>query len=152
MIAIVTIPAFSQMPGTRPASRRPSVIVESAVSAAAAASPASVPVPIHPHASSATASSAYASRAPRIAQPSASAAPGGTSTSATQVSPSATWGMSAIAPTTTAIDNGRMSAQARPLRRSSHGGIPAAGSATSDAWAPISTPSATRNGVFTPQP
>ncbi len=36
MIAIATIPAFSQMPGTRPASRRPSVIVLRAVSAAAA--------------------------------------------------------------------------------------------------------------------
>ena len=40
-------PAFSQMPGTPPASRRPTVAALRAVSSAAAASPASVPVCTH---------------------------------------------------------------------------------------------------------
>ena len=55
MIAIATIPAFSQSPGTPPASRRPTVTALSAVSTAAAASPASVPVCVHARTSSATA-------------------------------------------------------------------------------------------------
>ena len=72
--------------------------------------------------------------------------------SAIQVSPSATCGTSSIAPTTTATESGRISDQPRPLKRSSQAGMPAPGSATSAAWVEMSTPSATRNGVFTPPP
>ena len=60
---------------------------------------------------------ASAGLAPRIAQPVASIAPTGTSTSAIQVSASATCGTSSIATTTNAIETGASSAQPRLLKR-----------------------------------
>ena len=81
-------------------------------------------------ASSGAARSASGGRAPCIAHPSASAQPIGTRISAIHVSTSAVNGTRAIAPTTSAIDSGATSAQARPRKRSAQCGTPAAGSAT----------------------
>jgi hypothetical protein len=58
------------------------------------------------------------------------------------VSASAVSGISSIAPTTTAIESGRISAHHPPAKRRIQRGTPAAGSATRLAWAEIRTASA----------
>ena len=126
MIAIATIPRRRYRPGTRPPARRPTVIADRTVRTAAVASPARVPVCHQAKTNPSSARIASGGLAPFIAQPSASAAPIGTITSANQVSPFATSGIASIAATTIAMLSGRMSAHAGPLSLSSQRGMPGA--------------------------
>ena len=138
-IAIAITAAFSRLSGAPPASSRPSVIAEPAISTIVATWPTRSPGYAQASASNGSVSAASHRRAPRIAQPSARAQPIGTRISAIQVSASAVHGTSAIAPTTTAIDSGSTNAHAPVRRRRSQNGSPAAGSRTHAAWAVVST-------------
>jgi hypothetical protein len=107
------------------------------MSAIVASWPARVSCSVHASASSGPAATAAHGRAPCIAQPSASAQPGGTSSSAAQVSTSALEGSRSMAAMTTAIDSGSTSAHAPPRKRCRARGTPAAGSATHAACATV---------------
>ena len=139
MTAIATMPSLSSVSGAAPASSRPSVTHEPTISTIVASWPTRVSWSAHASASSGTASGASHQRAPCIAQPSASAQPGGISSSATHVSTSAVCGTRSIATITTTIDSGRTSAHAPPRKRCSARGTPAAGSATQAACAAVRT-------------
>ena len=117
----------------------PTVTAEPRISTVVAAWPAQVSGRAHASASSGAASGASHGRAPRAAQPSASAQPGGTSSSATQVRTSAVVGIRTIATTTTAMLSGSTSAQAPVRKRCSRRGTPAAGRTTQAACAMVRT-------------
>src|SRR3954453_11275364 len=137
--AIAITPALSTASGAAPASRRPRVTVEPRISRVVATCPARVPWSAHARARRGAASTASHGRAPRAPHPSASAQPGGTSSSATHVRTSAVVGIAPIAPTTTPIDRRNTSAHAPVRKRRVQSGRPAAGNAIAAAWATVST-------------
>src|SRR6185436_416230 len=110
--AIATTPALRSSSGAAAASSRPTVTAEPRISTVVAAWPAYVSGIAHASARSGAASGASHGRAPRAAQPRASAQPTGTSTRATHVRTSAVVGIRTIANTTTAMLSGRISAHA----------------------------------------
>ena len=139
MTVIATTPSFRKRSGVAPASSLPSVTHEPMISSSRATRPDGSSGAAIATASSGTTPIAIHGRAPWAAQPSASAHPGGTSSSAIQVITSALVLTAAIATTLTTTDTGPMSAQPRPLSRSRNAGRPAAGRPTQTACAASST-------------
>ncbi len=146
--AIATIPSASQRAGVTPAISVPSATQLSPVSATPAASPASPPRSAHASANSGATSNANQGLAPCINQPSASAAPIGTPTSAIYVS---AWALACSASEATAtkptIESAGTSAHRRLRRRAIHAGDQARGSATTRPWQSESTTIESQNGI-----
>jgi hypothetical protein len=133
--AIATIPSASQRGGVTAAISAPSATQLSADSATVAASPPSAPRPAQASANAGAASRASHGRAPCISQPSASAASGGTPTSATYVSAVAlAWPSSWPTATKPITDSAGTSAHQALRSRPSRPGDHAATSATTAAW------------------
>ena len=119
---IATTPTLRTESGVAPASSRPTVTHEPTISASLAARPSGPSGDSNATRAAARRRTASHGRAPCIAQPSASAHPGGTSTRAIHVSTSALPAVALIAMTVTTTDAGATTAQPRPPSRSSHGG------------------------------
>jgi hypothetical protein len=146
--AIATIPSASQRVGVTPAISVPSATQLSAVSATAAPSPARPLRSAHASANIGTTSSASQGLAPCISQPSASAAPIGTPTSAIYVNASAL-ASSASEPTATkpTIESAGISAHQRLCQRAIHCGDHNRGNATTRPWQSDSTAIEAQNGI-----
>src|SRR5215211_4538591 len=140
MVAIATTPILRRRSGAAPASSRPRVTHEPTIMSSLAACPSESSGSANAAASRGTVRSANQGRAPCAAQPSASAHPGGTSSSAIQVRTSALAVARVIAATLPTTDSGATAAQPRPpSRHASAAGIPAAGSAMQSACAASSS-------------
>jgi hypothetical protein len=146
--AIAIIPTASQRAGVTPAISVPSATQLSADSRTPAPWPTSPLRSAHASTNNGTTSSANPGRAPRISQPSASAASSGTATRATYVR---AWALaySANEPTATkpTIESAGMSAHRRLRKCAIQDGDQGRGSATTKPWQSDSTAMETQNGI-----